>query len=318
MKGLLLVNTGSPASPHPKDVKAFITAMLSDPMVMTVPDWFRPILVKGIIGPFRQFSSSKKYKLIWGDAEQSQLIVNMQQLADQIEERTAMPTGIGMTYLNPSISEALDKLNERNNGLSEVIAIPLFPHYAESSYGTTAKQIQASYERGNYPFKLRIIEPYFNHPEYISALTESIKPYLNQEFDRFIFSFHSLPLSHVEKGFEKGVEFDYVYQVKETVRLVAQELKLETRKIRVVFSSAFGKDWLEPSLDEQMKTMGRSDIKKVLAISPGFASDNLETLYDINILARKIFLNHGGKEFTYIPCLNSSKRWVEAIQRIII
>lgn len=319
MKGLLLVNTGSPASPHRRDVRSFIEAMLSDPLVMTMPSWLRTILVKGYIGPTRQFSSAKKYELIWDkETDSPTLIYNTNELAYKIEKQSGIPVEVGMRYLEPSIDKALAKLDSRNSELTEVVALPLFPHYAESSYLTAINKIQECYDKHDYTFSLRIIEPYFNHKSYIKALAESIKPYLITGYDRFLFNFHSLPLSHVEKGFEKGVEFDYVYQAKETVKLITNELDLDSKKIRVVFSSAYGKNWLEPSLEDQVAEMAKSGIKKILVVSPGFASDNLETLYDIEILAKNIFLSKGGEEFNYIPCLNYSQHWIDAIQQIIL
>lgn len=319
MKGLLLINTGSPSSPQPRDVRLFIEAMLSDPLVLSVPNWLRPLLVKGIIGPTRQFASAKKYSLIWDhNINESTLIYNAKELAKKIEEQEKMPVEIGMRYLEPCITKALAKLAARGKDLTEVIVLPLFPQYAQSSYQTCVEKVFECYKRGEYTFELRIIEPYFNNKAYIDAVCESIKPYLDTDFERILFNYHSLPLEHVEKGFKKGVEFDYVYQAKETVRLISHQLELESRKVRIVFSSAFGKRWLEPSLDHQVEEMAKEGIKKILVVSPGFASDNLETLYDIDIAARKIFINNGGEQLTYIPCLNTRQVWVEAIQQIIL
>ena len=319
MRGLLLVNTGSPASSYRRDVRAFVETMLSDPLVMTVPDWIRPILVKGIIGPFRQFSSAKKYDLIWDKKHnQSPLMYAALQLAELVEARAEIPVEVGMTYLEPSISYAMAKLMERNKGITEIIVLPLFPHYAESSYLTAVQKVKEVYNDGKYNVQLRIVEPYFAHEDYILALAESLKPYLKEDYDHLIFNFHSLPLDHVEKGFEQGKEFDYVFQVKETIRLLSVELDLDPKSVRVAFSSAFGKKWLEPSLNSQVEEMAKSGEKKVIVMSPGFAADNLETLYDIDILARSIFMKYGGEGFTYVPCLNYEQYWVDAIQQIIL
>lgn len=319
MKGLLLVNTGSPASPHRRDVRAFVEAMLSDPLVMTVPNWFRPILVKGIIGPFRQFASAKKYEQIWDkELDQSPLMHGASELARLLEKQTAMPVEVGMTYLQPSIANALSKLDARNSELTEIVVLPLFPQYAESSYLTAVQEVRKAYKALGCSTPIRIIEPYFNHPAYVKAIADSMRPYLAADDERVLFNFHSLPLDHVEKGFEKGKEFDYVYQAKETVRLVQHELGLDVNRIRVVFSSAFGKNWLEPSLTEQVEKMAKSGVKKIVAVSPGFAADNLETLFDIGIEARDIFLKNGGVELKYIPCLNYQQVWVDAVQQIIL
>lgn len=319
MKGVLLVNTGSPASPHRRDVRAFVEAMLSDPLVMTVPDWFRPILVKGVIGPFRQFASAKKYDLIWDKKlGKSPLMHGAEELARLLEKQAEMPVEVGMTYLKPSMSDALKTLEARSRELTEIVVLPLFPQYAESSYLTAVQEVKKVHEQLDCSIPIRIIEPYFNHPAYIKAIAKSMGPYLDEDYERILFNFHSLPLDHVEKGFEQGKEFDYVYQAKETVRLVQRELNLDVKKVRIVFSSAFGKKWLEPALTDQVEEMAKSGIKKIVAVSPGFAADNLETLFDIGIEARNIFLENGGEELKYIPCLNYQQPWVEAVQQIIL
>lgn len=318
MRDLLLVNTGSPASPTPRDVRSFIEAMLSDPLVMTVPDWFRPILVKGLIGPFRQYASAKKYKLIWDEEhESSPIMYHSEELRNKLEKQLDFPVEIGMVYLKPSIYEGFQKLNERVSDLEEVVVLPLFPHYAESSYLAAVEAIKKQYEKGSFSFQLRIIEPYFDEHHYIEALSKTIEPYLKEEYERIIFNFHSLPLGHVEKGFEKGKEYDYVYQVKETVRLITDHFNLPDKMVRISFSSAFGRKWLEPSLVQMVENMAKSGVKKVLVLSPGFAMDNLETLYDIDIEARRVFTDHGGEVFSCLPCLNDNDDWVRAIEHII-
>lgn len=318
MRAILLVNTGSPSSAKPRDVRTFIETMLSDPLVMTVADWFRPLLVKGIIGPFRQFASARKYDLIWdAERDKSPQLFYAEELKAKLEAQTNLPVEIGMVYLNPSISDALDKLTDNISALEELIVLPLFPHYAESSYLAAVSAVEEQYKKKEYPFQLKFIEPYFDHPKYIEALCMSMESFLKEDYDRVIFNFHSLPLSHVEKGFEKGKEFDYVFQIKETVRLITDHFGLPDKKIRVSFSSAFGKKWLEPSLTNLVKNIAKSGAKKILVVSPGFAMDNLETLYDIDIDARKVFFDYGGEELVYIPCLNAEDYWVHAIQQII-
>lgn len=318
MRGILLVNTGSPKTCGRKDVKAFIRAMLSDPYVMTVPDWFRPILVNGIIIPLRQFTSTAHYRLIWDKTQKdSPLLYQAKQLAQKLESFTNMPVEAAMRYGQPDTTAALDHLLAKCDRLHEITVLPLFPQYAESSYKTVVDAVGKLFFKRPYPFRLKFIEPYFNHLAYISALAESIRPYIEKEFDKLIFSFHSLPLSHVEEGWKKGKEFDYVYQTKETVRLVIKELGIDTRKTRQTYHSAMGSKWLEPDLDDIVKELAEEGQKKLLVIAPGFAADNLETLYDINIKTRELFLKHGGTNFDYIPCLNSNASWVEAVAKII-
>lgn len=318
MKGILLVNTGSPTSKSRRDVKEFVGAMLSDPYLVNVPDWFRPILVHGLILPLRQFTSTAHYSLIWDrEHDSSPLLYNMSQLAKKLEEQTGTPVEIAMRYCRPDVTSAFKRLLEKEARLHEVVVLPLFPQYAESSYKTTVEEVGTCFFRRPYPFRLKVIDPYFRHPAYIQAIAKSIRPYIEDDFDRLIFNYHSLPLSHIEAGWEKGKDFDYVYQTKETVRLVMKELDLDTNKMRIVYSSAIGSKWLEPSLDKTMSELPLEGHKRVVVVAPGFASDNLETLYDIDLKAREIFMKNGGIKFSFVPCLNSNDYWVDAITEMI-
>lgn len=318
MKGLLLLNTGSPKSPKPADVRAFIESMLMDPMVLTLSRRKRNILVKWIIGPFRQFASAKKYGLIWNrDVNKSALIYNMEQLAVALRKELGVPVEIGMRYLEPSIESALIKLKTENVDLEELTVLPLFPHYADSSYQTTVDEFQYIYKRLGYNWNLNICDPYFDNEHYIDALVSSIQQYTQKTNIQFLFNYHSLPVDVITAARKRGNEFDYVYQAKETIKLVRQRLNLSPTMAKIVFSSALGKNWIGPSLVDKVKDLAENGVEEVYVISPGFASDNLETLYDIGIEAREVFLKNGGKKFIYIPCLNADKEWVEAIKLMI-
>lgn len=318
MRGILIVNTGSPKTKSKEDVKFFIGAMLSDPLVMTVPDWIRTTLATKIIAPLRASNSASHYSLIWDDNQtESPLLFNTMQLARKIEDATHMPVEVAMRYGLPSIPEALNKLKSKCATLHEVVVVPLFPQYAQSSYKTVVDAIADHFYKKPYSFRLKIIEPYYSDPNYIHALAESLRPHIKNGYDRLVFSFHSLPLSHVELGWQKGKDFDYVYQIKETVRLVSKELDIDPKKNRIVYSSAIGPKWLKPDLNETMKQLPYDGAKKVIAITPGFPADNLETLYDIAIVAKDNFMKAGGEEFTFVPCLNFEPYWIEGLIKMI-
>lgn len=318
MRGILIINTGSPKTKNREDVKFFIGAMLSDPLVMAVPNWIRTPLATRIIAPLRASNSASHYSLIWDEEHnQSPLLYNTQQLAERIEKATNMPVEIAMRYGLPSIPEALKKLKAKCATLHEVVVVPLFPQYSQSSYKTVVEAVANHFYKKPYSFRLKIIEPYYDNANYIHALAESLKPHIVNKYDRLVFCFHSLPLTHVEIGWEKGKDFDYVYQIKETVRLVSKELDIDPKKNRIVYSSAIGSKWLKPDLNETMKQLPIDGAKKVIIITPGFPADNLETLYDIGIVAKENFLKAGGQEFTFIPCLNFEQYWVEALIKII-
>jgi len=318
VRGIIIINTGSPSSLKKDDVKWFIGAMLSDPLVMTVPDRIRNILARRIIAPMRASKSASHYDLIWDkENNASPLINHTEQLAEKIEQEAGMPVEIAMRYGQPSITDALEKIGTKCPSLHEVIVLPMFPQYAESSYQTAVDEVARIFYKKTYPFRLKIIEPFYNNPAYIEALSSSLKPYIDKGYDRLIFSFHSLPLSHEQNARKKGKKFDYVYQIKETIRLVTKQLCINPNKNRVAYSSAIGPKWLKPGLMEMMKSLPSEGIKNIIVITPGFPADNLETLYDINIEARNIFMKNGGERFEFVPGLNSNDYWVSAVIKMI-
>lgn len=318
MRGILILNTGSPKTKNREDVKYFIGEMLSDPLVLTVPNMIRNTLAKRIIAPMRASASAAHYSLMWGDRPaESPLIYNSRMLATRIEEATGMPVEIGMRYCEPSISEAFKRLNNKCATLHEVVVVPMFPQYAQSSYQTAVDEVGRIFYEKPHSFRLKILSPYYDEPGYITSLAESLKPHIEKEYDRLVFSFHSLPLNHVEAGWRKGKDFDYVYQIKETVRLVSKELDIDPKKNRIVYSSAMGKKWLEPDLNTTMRELAAGGTERIITITPGFPADNLETLYDVDIIARDNFMQNGGKEFTFVPSLNFENYWVEGLIRII-
>jgi len=318
MRGILIVNTGSPKTKNRDDVKHFIGAMLSDPLVMSVPDVIRNVLAKKIIAPFRASASASHYSLIWDNEHQeSPLLYNTRMLAKKMEESTGLPVEIAMRYGCPTIPEALAKLKHKCATLHEVVVAPLFPHYAQSSYQTAIDAVGNYFYQKPHSFRLKIMSPYYKEPGYIHALAERMKPFIEKQYDRLVFSFHSLPLSHVDAGWKKGKDFDYVFQLKETVRLVTKELDLDPKKNRIVYSSAIGQKWLEPDLNKTLETFPANDVKNIVVVTPGFAADNLETLYDVDIVARDIFMKNGGTRFKFVPCLNFEDYWIEGLTRII-
>lgn len=318
MRGILLINVGTPAGTEPKDVKEFISAMLSDPLLTGYPEWWSKFLAKNIIAPGSGSRVTGKYRLIWHNegTPVSPLVYHMQKLAQKIEEQKGVPVEIAMRYGKPDISTALRELERKCPLLHEIIIFPLFPHYAQSTMQTAVDMIGNIFYRHPHSYRLKFAEPYYNHPAFIQALASQAKPYL-EDIDKLIFSYHSLPLKQVEAGWKKGKEYDYVYQLKETNRLFCQKLQIDPHNTFLFYSSQRGKKWLNPFLDKDIGDLPKLGWKKIAVIAPGFPIDNMETLYDIDIEARKIFMEAGGEKFTFIPALNSSDLWVEALWKII-
>lgn len=319
MRGIILLNIGTPAECTKTAVEHFIGDMLSDPLVA---DKYQPvfkILARQLIAPLSASKSLGKYSLIWRKSNPaiSPIIYYMQELAKNLEQQKDVPVEIAMRYGLPSIGTAFDALSKKCNKLSEVTIFPLLPHYAQSSTQTASDEVWRIYNSKLYPFKIKIVEPYYNHPAFINALAIHTRPHLPDNFDRFIFSYHSLPVHQVEKAWRKGKSYDYVYQLKETNQLLSNELGINPNKTLLFYSSQRGKNWLSPFLDKDIGDLPKLGWKRVVIIAPGFPVDNLETLFDIDIEARELFMNAGGEEFIFVPALNAESYWVDAIWKII-
>lgn len=174
------MNLGSPDSTNVKDVKKYLDEFLMDERVIDKPWLLRALLVKGIIVPFRAPKSAEAYKTIWTE-KGSPLIVISKQLSDALNKEVEEPVTIAMRYGNPSPKKAFDELLEKNPDLEELIAVPMYPHYAMSSYETAVEYAKEQHRKGKYPFKLTTIKPYYNNEEYIDALCQSIQPYLEKK-----------------------------------------------------------------------------------------------------------------------------------------
>ncbi|GBU07399.1 ferrochelatase [Bacteroidales bacterium] len=317
-KAILILNTGSPQTKEKKDVEWFIATMLSDPLVLSAPDWYRTILAKKIIAPLRASRAASHYDLIWDEANQaSPLIYNTQCLAQELNAQSGLPVEIAMRYGMPEMLEILQRIQADKPRLLDLHVLPMFPQHAQSSYQTAVEELIKTHKKKYYSFKLKILKPFFKSSPYIKSLATSLKPYTDKAYDKLVFSFHSLPLDHVQTGKDKGFDFDYEYQIEETIRLLSEELDLDTDKNCLVYSSAIGRKWLKPSLDKTIKSLPRNGAKQIIVICPGFPADNLETLYDIDLRARKIFMNNGGQEFHFVPGLNSEPYWAKALLEMI-
>ena len=319
MIGIILLNVGTPAECSKPAVEQFIGDMLSDPLVL---DKFQPaskFLARQIIAPIGASKSLDKYSLIWRKEEPktSPILYYMQKLRDNLEQQKNIPVEIAMRYGSPCIESAFESLFKKCPNLTNVVVFPLFPHYAQSSTQTSIDEIKRIYNKKEYPFDIKIIEPYYNHPAFINALVTHVAPYLINGFDRLVFSYHSLPIHQVKKAWSKGKEYDYVYQLKETNLLLTNKLGINPNKTLLFYSSQRGKGWLKPFLDKDIADLPKLGWKKIVIIAPGFPVDNLETLFDVDIEARDLFLKAGGDKFTFVPSLNAEDYWVDAIWKII-
>lgn len=319
MRGILLVNLGTPEQCKKKHVQKFIGDMLSDPLVLGQPKHIANFLAKKIIAPLGVTKSLKKYAQIWRKESPkiSPLLFHMQQLADALEKAKNIPVAIAMRYGEPNVLQAFEELSQKCPLLHEVIVFPLYPHYAQSTTQTLTKKIGSIFYMRPFSFRLKFIEPYYCHPAYIDALATHIKPYIKNYFDKIVFTYHSLPVDQAETGWKRGKEFDYVYQLKETNRLIIEKLGIPPKKALQLYSSQRRGKWLKPFLDENIGDLPTLGAKHIVICAPGFPIDNMETLYDIDLEARKLFMEAGGKSFHVVPSLNNTPYWVNSIWKII-
>jgi len=212
-----------------------------------------------------------------------------------------------------------------------VILFPLYPHYAMSSYETAVEYMKEVHAKGKYKFNLTTIKPYYNNVDYINAMAENMKPYLNQEYDHILFSYHGIPGRHIKKSDITGThclqvenccnvdspahKFCYRHQCFTTTKLITSQLNIPTDKYSISFQSRLGKGWLEPFTDIRLEQMPKEGIKKLLILCPAFVSDCLETLEEIAERGKESFKNAGGESYTMIPCMNTHPMWVNAITK---
>lgn len=324
------MNLGSPDSTQVKDVRKYLMEFLMDARVIDFTYSFRSFLVGAVIVPFRAPKSAEAYKSIW-TKEGSPLIVLTKQLQQALQTELTEPVEVAMRYGNPTMQYAYDKLLEREPDLDEVIAIPMYPHYAMSSYETAVEHAKEVHKKKGYNFKLTIIKPYYNEENYLSALAESIKPYLDQEYDQVLFSYHGVPERHIHKGDITGKHCLKQYACCElpssahnrcyrhhcftTTKLVAEKLGLPKEKYNYSFQSRLGKDeWLKPYTAGRLAQLPNEGIKKLLVVCPAFISDCLETLEEIAVEGKETFIHAGGESFNMIPCLNTHPAWVKTLK----
>ncbi len=327
------MNLGSPESTEVKDVRRYLDEFLMDERVIDKPYLLRALLVKGIIVPFRAPKSAAAYKSIW-TAEGSPLLVISRQLQQALEKEIEEPVALAMRYGNPSPKEAYDSLLQQNRDLEEVILVPLYPHYAMSSYETAVEYAKEQHRQGGYPFKLTTIKPFYDDETYLHALCESIKPYLEGAYDQILFSYHGIPERHIKKSDITGKhclqvkgccdkpsgahQYCYRHQCWATSKEAVRRLAIPDDKWGFSFQSRLGRDpWLQPYTVKRLEELPKEGVKKLLIVCPAFVSDCLETLEEIAEEGKEVFMHAGGESFQIIPCLNVHPLWIGALQKWI-
>ncbi|KAB2807069.1 ferrochelatase [Phaeocystidibacter luteus] len=320
----MLVNLGSPDSTEVKDVKRYLGEFLMDGRVIDVPYLLRAFLVKGIILNTRPKKSAEAYKSIWWE-NGSPLIVLSERLQEKVQAHSEVKVELAMRYGNPSITETLKRIKSENPDLENLFVIPLYPHYAMSSYETVVERVREVAESEMPGINLDFQEPFYDDDQYIDILAKSIKPALETPFTKVLFSYHGVPERHIKKGDVTGNHClkegccqtkspahakCYRHQCFETTRLVAEKLGLKEDQFSVSFQSRLGRDpWLTPFTDATLKEYGHQGMERLVVVCPAFVSDCLETLEEIQVEGVHDFLGAGGKAIEVVPCLNDREDW---------
>ena len=332
MKGVLLVNLGSPDSPEKKDVKKYLGQFLMDERVIDEPLWLRTLLVKGIILNTRPKKSAKAYQKIWWD-EGSPLIVLSERLLKKVDKMISVPISLAMRYGNPSIEKGIKELSDK--GVTDVLLIPLYPQHAMASTETILVLAEEIRNKSYSHIKFTNLPAFYNHPDYIRVLSNSIQNYLKgKDWDHLLFSYHGIPERHIRKSditsshckingecckeASPAHEFCYRHQCYETTKQVVKYLELNEGTYSSSFQSRLaGQPWLKPYTDKVVEGFAKSGREKMAIVTPAFVSDCLETLEEIGMEAKEDFIEKGGKEFHVIPCLNDDIEWVKVLSRWI-
>ena len=314
--GVLITNLGTPDAPEKKELKVYLNQFLSDPRVIELPRILWQILLKLVILQIRPSRSAAAYKKVWTEKGSPLLVIANNQLnkikSSFFDLNENIVFEIGMRYGNPSIHEALSKLQKQQ--VRKLLVLPMYPQYCAATTGSTFDEVTNVMQRWRWIPELRFINQYFEEKNYIVALSNSIKQFWkkNEKPQKIIFSYHGIPKRYLTNG------DPYHCFCLKTTRLVKEYMGLSDDEIMTTFQSRFGREeWLKPYTSETLKELPKQGIKNIHIISPGFSSDCLETLEELEEENKEYFLESGGESYSYIPCLNDDEDHIDMFVNLI-
>ncbi len=330
-EGVLLINLGSPKELSKKSVRQYLRVFLSDDNVVDLPKFFQQFILRLFILPFRPKNTLEAYEKIW-TKEGSPLIISTESIANKLTEKTGWNVEYAMRYEEPSIEKALHKF--KKNEINKIYVISLYPHNAMATTVTTELETRNVAMNVSNDFELIFTKPFFDNEEYINAMVNSIRPYVeNKSYDKIIFSYHGIPKRQAKKTDETGehcfstsncceVENDgskdcYRSHTRIASDLTAKKLGLEDDQWEIAYQSRIGPGWLTPFTDKRLAKLPEEGKDNIAILCPSFISDCLETLEEIDIRGRETFLKAGGKKMTYIPCLNDSEDTINLLENLV-
>ena len=313
--GVLLINLGTPDSTSWWDIRKYLREFLSDRRVIEVNPFIWQIILNLFILTFRPSKTAHAYKKIWRkESNESPLLFFTRNQASKLNDKIGNDKVIvdfAMRYGNPSIKSRLEKLKEQ--GCENIVILPLYPQYAGATTATVCDEVYRSLMKMRWQPSLQIIPHYESETIYVDALVNSIEKKIkeiNWKPDLIISSYHGIPKSYFDKG------DPYQCYCQKTTRLIKEQFtKID---VQTTFQSRFGpQEWLTPYTDKTLETLPGKGVQNLLVICPGFASDCVETLEEIDIQGRESFLNNGGKNFDLIPCLNDNSDHIRLFEKLV-
>jgi ferrochelatase len=312
-----MVNLGTPDEPNAASIRRYLAQFLSDPRVIEIPQWIWQVILRAFILTRRPQALAPRYKEIWLE-QGSPLLVYSRALAQGVKaelnkQGARVHVELAMRYGNPSIVDAMTRL--RDAGCERILAVPMYPQYAASTTATAVDAVAAAAARMRDQPEMRFVKRYHDHPAYIGTLAQQLQSYWARHGkpQRLLLSFHGLPRSAIEQG------DPYYRDCMETASLLRRHLGDSGGLVHVAFQSRFGaQKWLEPYTEPTLKAWAKEGIVDVDVICPGFLADCLETLEEIQMQCRDVFMAAGGRRFRYLPCLNDDPRWVAGLAGIIM
>ena len=329
--GVLLINLGSPKELSKKSVREYLRVFLSDDNVIDLPKIIQQMILRLFILPFRPKKTLEAYEKIW-TSKGSPLIISTESISKKLSKKTGWNVEYAMRYEEPSIERALTRL--KNNGLNKVYVISLYPHNAMANTITTELETRVIANQASEDFELILTKPFYDNEIYINAMSNSIRPYLeNASFDKIIFSYHGIPKRQAKKTDETGshcfstsecCELEvsgskdcYRSHTRIASDLTAKHLGLREDQWEIAYQSRIGPGWLTPFTDKRLAELPKEGKDNIAVLCPSFISDCLETLEEIDIRGRETFFKAGGRKMTYIPCLNDSEDTINLLEELV-
>ena len=313
------------------DVRSYLFQFLNDPRVIDLPWLLRKILVNLIIVPFRAPKSAKIYQQLWTE-NGSPLLYYSNKVSQLLDDALGedYTVHLAMRYKNPGIPDVLAQMKKLN--YSRIVVLPLFPQYASASTGSALEMVMDEIGKWWAIPELKIISQYYDHPDFVDAVVDRARKYDLSDYDHVLFSYHGLPIRHVDKVYEEGqcadrdceheitTENQYCYKAScfATTRLLAGKLGLGEADYTVCFQSRLDKNWLEPFSDKVVEALAKQGAKKLLVFSPAFTADCLETVVEIGDEYQQIFTENGGEKIQLVESLNDHPLWVSCLKKLVL